>query len=139
MRFLTCFSDFHLVKSKTLLFVLFFLCRCTFYSKTSHKNTLVLCVFHFVAEKTRTTTINRYAFVERAQKSVFLSDLYQIFSFFSKTIRYSNIAENTQISDLIRSDQNQTINFILCQNLQKASNGLTKSILNTLPNGQCPC
>ena len=109
MRFSTCFSDFHLMKSKTTLFVLFFLCRYTFSSHTSHKETLILCVFHFVAEKTRITTINRYAFAERAQKSGFLSDLYQIFSFFSKTIRSDQIFKYSWKhpniwSDLIRSD-----------------------------------
>ncbi len=93
MRFSTCFSDFHLMKSKNTLFVLFFLCRYTFSSQTSHKKTLMLCVFHFVAEKTRITTINRYTFVERAQKSWVLSDLYQIFSFFSKTIRSDQISK----------------------------------------------
>ena len=65
----------------------------------------MLCVFHFVAGKTRITTINRYAFVERAQKSGFLSDLYQIFSFFSKTIRSDQIFKYSWKHPNIWSDQ----------------------------------
>ena len=76
-----------------------------FFMHTSHKKTLMLCVFHFVAEKTRITTINRYAFVERAQKSWFLSDLYQIFSFFSKTIRSDQIFKYSWKHPNIWSDQ----------------------------------
>ena len=52
-----------------------FLCRCTFPLNTSHKMTLMLCVFYFVAEKSRITPINMNAFVERAQKVGF----YQIY------------------------------------------------------------
>ena len=83
--------DFHLMKSKTSLFVLFFLRRYTFSSHTSHKRLSCCVCFISLLKKKRITTINRYAFVERAQKSWFLSDLYQIFSFFSKTIRSDQI------------------------------------------------
>ena len=62
-----------------------------------------------------------WTFLERAPKSGFSSDLYQIFSFKilepSDQIRYSNIAENSVLSDLIWSDQNLATNVVWCPTL----------------------